>query len=85
MDKPQTLVYEEFKNGITELINKSGLPFFIIESALKDFLIEVREVSKQQYEYDKKQYERYLSIQNQPQQKNDDVVEDDVGVEKKEE
>lgn len=85
MDKPQTLVYEEFKNGIAGLINNSGLPFFVIESVLKDFLIEVREVSKQQCEYDKQQYEHYLSTQNQPQQMEDNLAEDDIGIKKKEE
>lgn len=85
MDKPQTLVYEELKSGIAGLINNSGLPLFVVEFILNDFLIEVRKVSKQQYEYDKQQYENYLSIQNQPQLMDDDIAEEDICTEKKEE
>ena len=85
MDKPQTLVYEELKSGIVEQINKSGLPFFVVEYILKDFLAEVHEASKQQCEYDKQQYENYLSIQNQSQQVDDYFAEDGIDTEKKEE
>ena len=62
MNKPITIIREEIKDKIAEVINTSGLPAFIIEPILSDFLIEVRNVAKHQYEYDKQQYE--LSLKN---------------------
>lgn len=70
MNKPITVAREEVKEKIAEVINNSGLPAFIIEPILSDFLVEVRNVAKQQYEYDKRQYELAL--------KNDDGKVDDV-------
>lgn len=69
MNKPITVAYEDLKNEIADSINKSGLPAFVIESIIKDFLIEIRDVAKKQYEYDKKQYEQHPN----------DVVNNDVG------
>ena len=63
MNKPITVVREEIKAKIADVINTSGLPAFIIEPILQDFLVEVRNVAKHQYEYDKQQYE--LSIKNE--------------------
>ena len=63
MNKPITVAREEVKEKIADVINNSGLPAFIIEPILSDFLIEVRNVAKQQYEYDKHQYE--LALKNE--------------------
>lgn len=60
MNKPITVAREEVKAKIAEVINTSGLPAFIIEPILSDFLMEVRSVARQQYEYDKHQYELAL-------------------------
>ena len=60
MNKPITVVREEMKAKIADIINTSGLPAFVIEPILNDFLIEVRNVAKHQYEYDKQQYEMAL-------------------------
>ena len=61
MNKPITVIYEDFKQGLTNLINNSGLPAFMIEPILQDYLEEVRMVAKQQYQSDKVQYEEALS------------------------
>lgn len=58
--KPITLVKEEFVNNLVDLCNNSGLPFFIIESTLKDFIQEVHIASQKQLEADKVQYETAL-------------------------
>lgn len=55
--KPITLVKDEFVNNLVDLCNNSGLPFFIIESTLKDFVQEVHIASQKQLEADKVQYE----------------------------
>ena len=60
MEKPITLIYEELKNNLADIINNSGLPAFIIEPVLQNYLNEVKNIEKKQYEYDKKEYEESL-------------------------
>ena len=55
-----TVKYEEFKRDLANLINNSGLPAFVVEPVLKDYLIEIKDVVKKQYETDKSQYESSL-------------------------
>ena len=69
MNKPITVVREEIKDKIAEVINSSGLPAFVIEPILNDFLIEVKNVVKHQYEYDKQQYEMALKNENDKKEK----------------
>ena len=58
-----SVVREDFIQGITSHINNSGLPLFVIESILKDLLVEVSMMSKQQMEAEKAQYEEMLKQQ----------------------
>lgn len=60
MNKPITIIYEEFKKNLTDTINNSGLPPFVIEPVLSDYLNEIRMLIKKQYEMDKNAYEEYL-------------------------
>lgn len=60
MDKPFSLVYEEFKQSLRDLINKCGLPPFVIESLLQNYLYEINTISKNQYLLDKDRYEKLL-------------------------
>lgn len=60
MNKPITIVREETKEQIADVINNSGLPAFVIEPILQEFLTEVRNVAKRQYEYDKQQYDSFI-------------------------
>ncbi len=57
MNKPITLIRDEFIKNIVELCNDSGLPFFVIEDVLKNLIQEIHTASMQQLESDKKQYE----------------------------
>lgn len=57
MNKPITIIYEEFKDNLANLINDSSLPACIIEPVLESYLREVKIIAKKQYELDKKQYE----------------------------
>lgn len=57
MDKSITIVYEEFKENLTKLINDCGLPFCMIEPILENYLNEVKIIVKNQYEFDKKKFE----------------------------
>ena len=60
MNKPITVVYEDLKQELADLINNSGLPAFIIESILQSFLEETRIAAKRQYQLDKDTYEKFL-------------------------
>ena len=60
MNKPITVVREETKRGLIDLINNSGLPAFVVEPIIEDILIEIKNVAKKQYEYDLEQYNSYL-------------------------
>lgn len=61
MEKPITVMRAEFINNITDLINGSMLPPFIIEPILRDMYLETKTIAQRQYEYDKEQYEQSLA------------------------
>lgn len=60
MNKPSTIVYEEFRQDLSNLINNAGLPVFIIESVLQNYLNEISMLAKKQYVFDKAEYEKSL-------------------------
>lgn len=60
MNKPFSMMCEEFKQNVVNLINSSGLPPFVVESILKNHLNEVSSVAKNQYQVDKMEYEKLL-------------------------
>lgn len=60
MKKPSTVAYEEFKQNVADLINNSGLPIFIVEAVLQNYLNEARVIARNQYEADKAEYEEFL-------------------------
>jgi len=64
MNKPLTVVYEDLKNELADLINNSGLPAFMIEPILQNFLNETRVSIKRQYQLDKANYEKALKDKN---------------------
>lgn len=64
MEKPITLIRAEFIKNITQTINTSQLPAFVIEPILSSLLEEVRTVAKRQYEIDKTKYEQALKQTN---------------------
>lgn len=61
MNKPFSIVYEEFKQGLANLINNCGLPFSVIESVLQNYLNEISNIARNQYRADKSQYEESLT------------------------
>lgn len=64
MNKPFSMMCEEFKQNVVSLINSSGLPPFVVESILKNHLNEVSSVAKNQYQIDKMEYEKLLLKMN---------------------
>ena len=61
MNKPSTIIYEEFKQDLANLINNSGLPAFVIEPVLQNYLNETRMIMQRQYQADKDEYEKSLA------------------------
>lgn len=64
MNKPSTIIYEEFKQNLAALINNSGLPAFVIELVLRDFLNETRIIAQKQYKEDVAEYEKAIAEEN---------------------
>lgn len=58
--KPMSVARAEFINSLTDLINNSMLPPFIIEPILKDMYNDIHMVSQRQYEADKRKYEEQI-------------------------
>lgn len=71
MNKPFSMVCEEFKQELANLINNSGLPICVIELALQNCLNEVSNLAKNQYRADKAQYEQSLSEEKNKSKKSD--------------
>lgn len=59
--KPITVARSEFINGLTTLINESGLPPFVIEPVLKDMLYDVRMMAQRQLDKDMQTYHEMLA------------------------
>lgn len=78
MNKPITLVIEETKTKLAEIINTSGLPPFVIEPMLNTFLQEAHMAAKRQYEIEKLQYEQSIAKEQEEQEEqNEDVKKDE--------
>ena len=58
--KPLSVAKEEFVNSLTDMINNSALPRFIIESILKDMYADMKVIARKEYEIDKRRYEDSL-------------------------
>ena len=59
--KPMSVARAEFVGSLTDLINNSMLPPFVIEPILKDMYNDIHMVSIKQYEADCKRYHQELS------------------------
>ena len=62
--KPATLLKEDFVQNLIELCNNSGLPFFIVESIMRDILQEIHMASQRQLDADRVKYEQELKMQS---------------------
>jgi hypothetical protein len=60
IEKPITLVREDFINGVIDLCNDSGLPFFMIEDIMKDLIQQIHTAAQRQLEEDRKKYKEEL-------------------------
>jgi len=69
VEKPITMVRQEFIDAISNDINTCNLPFFVIEPILKDIYLEVKSLSQKQYELEKAEYEQKIKIGDANEQK----------------
>lgn len=60
MNKPITIKYKEFKDDLETVIYDSDLPPFIVESVLREYLMEVHNYAEQQYLKDSSMYREYV-------------------------
>ena len=61
MQKPITIIKQEFTEGLVKYINESSLPPFVIEYILKDIINEVHLASVQQLKFDTERYQKQIS------------------------
>lgn len=67
MNKPITIIADDFRRELIDLINESKLPMFFVESALKELLQEVHVTAIRQLERDREVYTKeLLESQEQP-------------------
>ena len=60
MDKPLTVLREEFIDSLVKLVNESGLPMFAVESVLRELCAETKAAAARQYEMDKAKYDENI-------------------------
>ena len=60
IEKPITVIRQEFIDAIYSNVNNCGLPMFIIEPILKDVYLEVNSMLQRQYEMERAEYESRL-------------------------
>lgn len=58
IEKPITVIRQEFIDAISNDISNCNLPLFVIEPILRDIYMEVKSLSQKQYEMEKAEYEK---------------------------
>lgn len=62
IEKPVTVIRQEFIDTLSSDINNCGLPLFIVEPILRDVYLEVKSLTQKQYEIEKAEYENRLQV-----------------------
>lgn len=65
INKPLSVIKDEFVENLINLINGNGIPLFVTEYILKDILTEISTAVKEQAKMEKAQYEQMLKQQIQ--------------------
>ncbi len=60
VEKPITLLREEFSERLLSLINESGLPFFVVEDVMKNIIPNVSAAANKQLDIDRQSYLKAL-------------------------
>ncbi len=59
MNKPTTVLRQEFIDNQINMINSSGLPAFVLVDIFEELLMALRNNAAEQYKKDKEEWERY--------------------------
>lgn len=62
IEKPITMVRQEFIDALTNDVNNCNLPLFIVEPILKDIYLEVKSLLKKQCEIERAEYEQRMQM-----------------------
>ena len=68
MKKPITLQIEEFKKTISESIQSSNLPVFLLDYIFRDFYSEIHLLNQSQSEQDKISYKASLKPETEQEE-----------------
>lgn len=74
MNKPADLIVEETKEELTKIINKSGLPPFLLEPLIKDIYNQISFLKQKELEKSKKDYEESLKEEKKEVQHEKDTI-----------
>lgn len=61
IQKPITVVRMEFITSLSDMINNSKLPPFILEPIFKDMYTDIRRMAQRQYELDLERYNKEIN------------------------
>ena len=65
MDKPISVLIDEYKKNFTDLLNNSQLPFWLLLMITEPFLTQMRQVADMQAKEEKEAYEASLKENNE--------------------
>ena len=65
MQKPITVARQEFIDDLSDVINQSGLPAFLIVDVMKEFILQLEPLEKQQFARDSVAWGKYISENKQ--------------------
>ena len=62
--KPVTILREEFINNLTDMVNNSDLPMFVLEPIFRDMHSKIKIAEQKQLENDKIKYQEIIKADN---------------------
>lgn len=71
IEKPITMVIDEFKKDVVSLVNNSNLPLFALDYIIKDIYNEIHISSLNLAENDRIKYEKEISTHKDEKAEND--------------
>lgn len=66
MDKPLSLIIDDFKTDLANVINNSNLPPVILKPVIKEIYDEIKLLQVQELQNDKIKYNEYLNSIQEP-------------------
>lgn len=74
MDKPLALKIQEFQQAVSQVIQQSGLPIYILKYQIKDLLFEIEKLENDFAQREINEY--YQSQQNEEEPSKEDSSQD---------